>query len=158
MIMHTAVSPLATVTAPESERPTLQRLDRLLSGAGADSLVLTAADGLREQVPASMLRLLSAAAHQLAHGSSITLLAASQALTTKQAAALLGVSRPYLVRLLDRGDLPFYRVGNHRRIRLDDLLTYRAERQQQQERTLDELTALSDEYGLYDAGVSAAHS
>jgi excisionase family DNA binding protein len=71
-------------------------------------------------------------------------------LTTGQAADLLGVSRPTVVSLIDRGDLPAHRIGTHRRLRLQDVLAYRARAREQRHAALDELTAVSEELGLYD--------
>lgn len=70
--------------------------------------------------------------------------------TTGQAADLLGVSRPTVVSLIDRGDLPAHRIGTHRRLRLQDVLAYRARAREQRRAALDELTAVSEELGLYD--------
>ncbi|HEX5503538.1 MAG TPA: excisionase family DNA-binding protein, partial [Thermomicrobiales bacterium] len=71
-------------------------------------------------------------------------------LTTQQAADLLNVSRQYLIRLLERGDLPFTRTGTHRRIRLDDVLRYKDARSARRREGLRRLTRLSEELGLYD--------
>jgi excisionase family DNA binding protein len=71
-------------------------------------------------------------------------------LTTQEAADLLGISRPTLIRLLGDGKIPFEQPGRHRRIRLDDLLTYRDQRRQERSETLDELVRQTDALGLYD--------
>ncbi|HLZ69432.1 MAG TPA: helix-turn-helix domain-containing protein [Dehalococcoidia bacterium] len=156
--MHATILDTALIAADEDERFAMERLDRLMAGAAVHSLSLTGPDGDPVPVPPALLRLLRETAHQLAQGNAVAVVASGKSLTTSQTAALLGVSRPYLVRLLDRGDLPSHRVGSHRRIRLDDLLTYKRAWAARRERALDELTALSDEYGLYDASVAPAHS
>ncbi len=74
----------------------------------------------------------------------------SKLLTTNQGAELLNVSRPYLIRLLEAGKIPYQKVGSHRRIRFDDLMAYRATRDAERRRALAKLTRLSGEYGLYD--------
>jgi excisionase family DNA binding protein len=71
-------------------------------------------------------------------------------LTTGQAADLLGVSRPTVVSLVDRGDLPAHRIGTHRRLRVQDVLAYRTRARAQRRAALDELTAVSEDLGLYD--------
>jgi len=74
----------------------------------------------------------------------------SRLLTTQQAADLLGVSRPTLVRLLDDGAIPYTRVRTHRRVPLTALLTYRDTDRAERRRHLDELVRMSEEVGEYD--------
>jgi excisionase family DNA binding protein len=69
-------------------------------------------------------------------------------LTTGEAAEILGVSRPYLVRLLEEGAIPYRKVGTHRRIRAKDLLDYLERSRQQGKDLLDRLTAEAQELGL----------
>ena len=69
-------------------------------------------------------------------------------LTTRQAADFLNVSRPFLVRLLEAGTIPFCKIGTHRRVRLEDLRQYKNRDDAVRRRALDELTALDQEIGL----------
>lgn len=71
-------------------------------------------------------------------------------LTTGQAADLLGVSRPTVVSLVDKGELPATRVGSHRRLRTSDVLAHRERARRARRAALDEVVAISDELGLYD--------
>ena len=71
-------------------------------------------------------------------------------LTTQEVADSLHVSRPYLISLLDKGLIPYYRLKSHRRIHLEDLLAFRDEFDAERQKTLSELTRLSQEAGLYD--------
>jgi excisionase family DNA binding protein len=66
-------------------------------------------------------------------------------LTTSQAADLLGVSRPTVIKLLDEGKIPYERIGTHRRIQLRDVLYFREERREEQYRALDEMAILQDD-------------
>lgn len=60
------------------------------------------------------------------------------------------MSCPYLVKLLEQGDIPFTEVGTHRRIRFSDLLDYKRQRDTQRRSSLAELTQLSQELDLYN--------
>jgi len=64
------------------------------------------------------------------------------------------VSRQYLTRLLDRGDLPSIRVGTHRRVAANDVAAFKKQRDASRDRDLDELTALSEELGGYALGIT----
>jgi excisionase family DNA binding protein len=69
-------------------------------------------------------------------------------LTTRQAADLLQVSRTHLVQLLDEGEIPYRKVGAHRRVRARDILDYRRETESRRRKALDELTAVDQDLGL----------
>jgi excisionase family DNA binding protein len=86
----------------------------------------------------------------LISGAATELLALPDELTTGQAADLLGVSRPTVVSLVDRGDLGARRIGSHRRLNTAEVLAYREQRRTERHRALDEVASLSSELGLYD--------
>lgn len=69
-------------------------------------------------------------------------------LTTQQVADILGVSRPFVVKLIDKGELPAQLVGTHRRVRASDLAQWKAENKRKRLQTLNELAALDRELGL----------
>jgi len=75
----------------------------------------------------------------------ITLIPHDKELTTKEAADILNFSRPFLIRLLDRDEIPYHRVGTHRRLRVEDVLAYREQRAAHRREKLRELTSLSEE-------------
>lgn len=138
------------IAAPEAERPAIDAIEQFLEEHSADSVCLSDAAGQPVPLPDSARRVLAAAVHELARDRAVAIVPVHRELTTQQAADLLNVSRQYLVRLLERGDLPFTRTGTHRRIRLDDVLRYREERGKRRREGLKRLTRLSEELGLYD--------
>ncbi len=73
-----------------------------------------------------------------------------QQLTTQRAAELLGMSRPYLIQLLDAGEMPYHLVGKHRRIALDHVLAYAKRRAEGRRAALDKMARDAFESGLYD--------
>ena len=86
----------------------------------------TGADVEELTLPRSALRLLMSVLAELGQGNSVALTPIRAELTTQQAAELLGVSRPHLVKLLEQGALPFRKVGAHRRVKFSDLAAYRS--------------------------------
>ncbi len=80
---------------------------------------------------------------QLARGNGLVVIPYSAELTTQAAANLLHVSRPYFVRLLDEGVIPSKRVGRHRRVTLQDVLTYQEKRAAEFEANMREISQLS---------------
>lgn len=101
----------------------------------------------RVELPVELYRVLRQAAEALQAGLAVTVAPMTKTLTTQQAAELLGVSRPTVIRLLDDGEIPFDRVGSHRRIILRDLLAYRERRRAAQYAAL-EATAVDDDEDL----------
>lgn len=83
-------------------------------------------------------------------GSPVEVAALPRELTTGQAADLLGVSRPTVVALADKGTLPATRIGTHRRLRTQDVLAFRDRARATRREALDEMTVLSEDLGLYD--------
>jgi excisionase family DNA binding protein len=124
------------------------------SGVGAVPLKLVGSDGREVMLPPSMLRLMHTLARLLASGQAVALVPAHKQLTTQQAADILNVSRPYLVQLLDRGEIPYTRKTKHRRIRFDDLMAYKRQRDAERFQGLRELTQMSEALGFYDEPVT----
>jgi excisionase family DNA binding protein len=85
----------------------------------------------------------------VAAGQGVQLIPDAAELTTQQAADFLNVSRPYLIGLLEAGEIPFRMVGTHRRIRFEDLREYRRRDDLSRRKAADELTQLSEDLGLY---------
>jgi excisionase family DNA binding protein len=85
---------------------------------------------------------------EMAKGNPVTLIPRQAELSTIQAAALMRVSRPYLVKLLDEGKIPFRLVGAHRRVRCEDLLAYMEEERKSRKEVLKELIEEQERLGL----------
>lgn len=115
------------------------------------SFRLVDADGNTIDVPGELMVMLRAVVDQLRAGNGVSVASVHADLTTVEAAEMLGVSRPHLVKLLEQGAMPHRRVGSHRRVRLVDVLAYRDRQDERSRRALDELTAQAEELGLYDA-------
>ena len=106
--------------------------------------------GNRHQVnlPASALKLLTEILAELGSGNSVQVFPLHAILTTQEAANLLNVSRPFLVKLLKQGEIPYHKTGSHRRLALTDVLAYKENIDEKRSKTLDELVAISQELGL----------
>jgi excisionase family DNA binding protein len=103
------------------------------------------------ELPASAFHLLTEMLSQMAQGNAVTVVPIPAELTTQEAANLLNVSRPHLVKLLEAGEIPFHKVGTHRRVRFEDLMQYKENINQKRMEVLDELTAQAQELNLgYD--------
>jgi len=99
-------------------------------------------------IPASAIPLLAEMLSVMAEGQAVTIVPVQAELTTQQAAEVLGVSRPFLVKLLDDGEIPHRLVGTHRRVLLNDVLEYRRQTDRNRETTLEELAAEAQKLGL----------
>lgn len=97
------------------------------------------------EIPKSAYQLLIDILSQMAQGNAVTLIPVHAELTTQEAADLLNVSRPYLVKLLESKQIPFHKVGRHRRIRFEDLMNYKNQIDSDRMQALDELTAQAQE-------------
>jgi len=101
------------------------------------------------ELPEGIHELLVSIVENLKAGNGVTVIPMHAELTTVEAAELLNVSRPYLIKQLQAGELPYHMVGTHRRLRLADVLAYRDRMDQEAEAALAAMTAEAEELGLY---------
>jgi excisionase family DNA binding protein len=132
------------------ERQKVKSLEQFL-GDGVPSLVSPA--GERIELPGSILDILRKAVGYMSDGHAITLVPDNQMVTTQRAADILGVSRPFFVKLLESGAMAHHRVGNQRRVTLRDVLEFARKRDRERLASLDRLTRDAFEAGLYDRNV-----
>lgn len=115
------------------------------------SLKLRIAESAEDQpieLPASVVTLLVDVLAAVAAGSDVAIVPRKTELTTVEAADLLNVSRPFLIRLLDSGAIPHRKVGTHRRIHLEDVMAYKARDDQEREAVLDQLVREAQEQDM----------
>lgn len=142
-----------TVVPSEADTLLARESSRLLAGRelvaqGAVRLRLDEQDDLELTVPASAMCLLMQVLTAMSQGKSVTLIPTPTELTTQQAADLLDVSRPYVVKLLEEGRIPCRTVGRYRKVRFDDLMAYKRKDDEARLKVLDQLTAEAQELGL----------
>lgn len=111
---------------------------------------ITTEDGTVLDLPASVAEALAEILEAAADGERALVLRSPEDLTTEQAGAVLGVSRPTVVRLVEAGKLPARMVGTHRRLALSEVLAYREASAKRRHRALDEMAREVEELGLYD--------
>jgi excisionase family DNA binding protein len=153
-----AIAP--TAADAEIARESSRRLSRFLSQGSvgdlsADFKFRLQVDSESEEVlsdsvaiPMSAFRLLADILVQMSLGNAVTLMPVQAELTTQQAADVLNVSRPFLIGLIDKGDIPFRKVGTHRRIKFEDLMTYKQDIDNKRLQTLEELAREAQELDM----------
>lgn len=115
-------------------------------------------DGRRVELPDELFDVLKSVTTALANGLAITVAPQHTVLTTSEAAHLLGVSRPTVVRMLESGEIPYEQPGKHRRVRLADVLAHQERRNRARAAGLDTMVRESEEDGIYDVDPSATEN
>jgi excisionase family DNA binding protein len=110
---------------------------------------LVGPDGKAEILPNNVYSFLLRLLADLKAGHSVTILQSMHRLTTIQAAKVLGVSRQYLIQLLEKGEIPYTKIGTHRRVLVRDVLSYKAKRDLERRTALDDLAKREYETGNY---------
>ena len=144
---------LQTQPLPDSEsallaRSSAEELSRLLGQMPDAERARVQLDGKDLILPRRALLLLRDLLVEMAQGNAVTIVPTHAELTTQEAANILNVSRPYLVKLLEQGKIPFTKAGTHRRIRYQDLMQYREKLDGDSQVALDELVLQAQENSM----------
>jgi len=99
-------------------------------------------------LPPSVAQALVDVLADMAEGRPVSVASSDEELTTQEAAELLNVSRPHLVKLLEEGEIPFHKVGTHRRVYREDVLEYKSRQREEAEEAMQNLTDQAQELGL----------
>jgi excisionase family DNA binding protein len=125
----------------------VQKLERLLK-RGALSLVSDSGESI--ELPAAIYKVLKRIVELMAEGKAVTLVPDNQVVTTQRAADILGMSRPFFIKLLETGVMAHHRIGNQRRVYLRDVLQFAHKRDKEREAALNRLSRHAFETGLYE--------
>ena len=142
------MAPKAEAVHQVSESKEIQELYRLFLLNKAPALV--GPDQTSIPIPESIYNILVQVINYMAQGKGVSVVPEMQEMTTQQAANILGVSRPFLIKLLDAGTIDFHRTGAHRRVYLKDVMEYRAKRDAERKQVLTGLAKKAVEDGHYD--------
>ncbi|MFB8796200.1 MAG: excisionase family DNA-binding protein [Microcoleus sp.] len=138
-----------SVLLPEKEQESIAQLAQMLSRESAQPKLVTS-NGEEILIPESVCNILRQAVQAMASDRAVSIVRHNRELTTQLAADILNVSRPFLVKLLDEGAIPYIKVGSHRRIRFKDLIIYKEQRDSKRRKLLDQLIEMTEEAGLYE--------
>ncbi|WP_375468731.1 helix-turn-helix domain-containing protein [uncultured Nostoc sp.] len=141
--------PTDSTLITEAEAEAIKQLEHILNQENSQ-LKLVAANREEMTIPDSVFHVLRQLVQAMALGKNVSIVTHNPELTTQQAADLLNVSRPYLIKLLEQGELPYIMVGTHRRVKFEDLKKYKQQKDRKRGQLLDELIAESQELGFYE--------
>jgi excisionase family DNA binding protein len=134
--------------ATDEERDALQQLEAALQQDIPQKMV--DAQGKEITIPTTLLSVFQQVVAHIANQKPMLLQPRVETVSISEAANILNCSEMYVKKLLDEGKLPYSGVGDQRCVRMDDLLAFDAQAHVQQREALDELTRMSEDFGLYD--------
>lgn len=102
------------------------------------------------RVPLEALKLLAKILEATSKGKLVSIVPVATEMTTQAAADLIGCSRPHLVKLLEEGQIPYTKIGRHRRVKFEDVMAYKKRMKAQQEKLIIEIMNADEESELYD--------
>ncbi|MFB2970830.1 helix-turn-helix domain-containing protein [Aerosakkonema sp. BLCC-F183] len=139
---------LESVIQPE-EVDAIAKLSQILS-LETSQIKLVGSNGEELLISESVRSMLRQVVRAIADGKTITLTPSNCELTTQEAADILNISRPFLIKLLEEEQIPYIKVGKHRRIRYEDLMKYKKQRDEKRDKMLTQLIQMSQEAGFYE--------
>jgi excisionase family DNA binding protein len=137
-------------TLPPQASKDFSALLRIVDAPDRQPPLLVGPNGEQTQLPDEVYEVLTHVVRVMAAGKAVTVAPHNLLLTTQEAADLLGVSRPTIVRLLERGDIPFTRPNRHRRVQLIEVLEFQRRASAERQAALRTLVEISEDLGLYD--------
>lgn len=149
MTMPALAEGLGSRLPSADEKATANQLRQIIAAHSAGDAKLFVLDEKKKQTEVTLTPALSdllvKVLRHIGSGDAVTLVPVSQMLTTQQAADILNVSRPFLIGLLEKGEIGHTLVGRHRRIKAEDLFAYRERRAIARDKALSDLAALDAE-------------
>ncbi len=144
---HTLLTPTLPTESDASLAKETSRLlaPRIRSSAPLSFRVLDASKEETLRIPASAVKMLVRILEEMARGNAVTLIPVHAELTTQEAADMLNISRPSLIQLLDEGKIEYRKVGTHRRVRFEALMSYKRAADAGRRAALAELAAYDQE-------------
>lgn len=150
-----AVKDLELITASENEKPELSRFEHVLNSRRLPQSAkpplpkLVGPNGETIEIPLLVYQVLKKIVAFMVQGKAFGVIPYDQSLSTQEAANILNVSRPFLIKLLEAGELPFVKVGTHRRVQFSHVLEYRNRTHIERRKALAEIANISQEIGEY---------
>lgn len=136
----------------EMATSTLKQLTRLLKKLDSETTQIELLElGEKIELPVQALRILATYLEYTSKGKPVALIPVPTELTTQAAADLIGCSRPHLIKLLDKEEIPFTKVGKHRRVKLEDVVEYKKKLKARQKKYLSKIMSADEADGLYDS-------
>lgn len=146
--MNAQVLEKPTALPSKEDTALAQVASRALATQQPSELKVKLDDGQELVLPKSATRLIAHLLTEMAQGNAVTIIPIHANLTTQEAADYLNVSRPYLVSLLEKDQIPFDKVGTHRRIRFQDLMAFKTSTEKRRREVMEELATQSQEEGM----------
>lgn len=138
-------------TEQKAASESYRSFDALIHAVTSSNPIVEIESKEKIKVPKAALVLLSKILKAMSEGQPVSIVPIAAEFTTQAAAEFLGCSRPHLVKLLEEGQMPFTKVGRHRRIKFEDLRNYKLQMKERQREQIIQLMRLDEEAGMYGA-------